>query len=579
MYRHPFRKSFGLIVLYSIIIIGIFVLQFRNESVVSKTIGLLSISFAQSQSESGEISLKNSLQVSFKGISFTADEVNPAKILIQTEEGTKTQTLSLVSAEQTTPLSYTFGFSENVSLTFAVSGTDSDAALSITASLPEYAQNLSLNYKPTSGFSVTEKTKSRLVLNSKNLTYAFTASQIDEKSILFTLQNLVSYYVAYNPSVEFSFASLDSDLIIAQKATYDTNIKTLRENLVSSVADSIKNNQNLSEKAVIAYVAELASQGRYSEAVNYVPDSFKKGNKRTYLSAPFFNSLDAMYPSLEMHNENLAEMIQNAIDSATLSVFTVEDLADYLDTLPDSPIVRNLLSIPTKILESDSASEQVKLSQASGILRTYLKLASIHSVYADSLYSAAQECLSIIEASCVLSDSTLSLLEKDVPVSHFLALSTGNALVLWGEFNNSEQHSQTGYALINSILATNSLDAITLADIYPILVNNAYYPHYKLLSRNAAGTIWAWTCAPSVFYSLQGNIGNLSVTFTKGETNYAIVCGIPAFTEIEIYGLSFHSDPRFESYNSSGFIYRSAKKALLLKSRHKTETEVVRLSY
>ena len=58
-----------------------------------------------------------------------------------------------------------------------------------------------------------------------------------------------------------------------------------------------------------------------------------------------------------------------------------------------------------------------------------------------------------------------------------------------------------------------------------------------------------------------------------------MVSGIDAFTEIEIYGLSFHSDPRFEAYNSSGFIYRDAQKALLLKSRHKSEIEVVRLFY
>lgn len=579
MYRHPFRKSFGLIVLYIIIIIGIFVLQFRNESVVSKTIGLLSVSFAQSQSEAGEISLKNSLQVAFKGISFTADEVNPAQLQILTEDGAEIQNLTLVSARQETPLSYTFGFSDDVALTFAVSGTDSDAALSITASLPENAQGLFLQYKPTSGFSVTEKTKSRLVLNSKNLTYAFTASQIDEKAILFTPQNLVSYYVAYDPSVEFSFASLDSDLIIAQKSTYESNIKTLRENMISSVADSIRTNQTLSEKSVIAYIAELASQGRYTEAVNYVPDSFKKGKKRTYLSSPFFNSLDAMFPSLEMHNENLAQMLQNAVDSSSLSIFSVEDFADYLDIQPDSPKIRSLLALPSKILESDSAAEQVKLSQASGIVRTYLKLASLHSMYADFLYSAAQQCLDIIEKSCVLSDSTLTLLEKDVPVSHFLALSTGNALVQWGEFNNSAVHSQAGYAIINSILATNTLDAITLADIYPVLVSNSYYPHYKVLSRSAAGTIWAWTCAPSISYSLQGSKGVISMSFPKGESHHSFICGIPAFSEIEIYGLSFHSDPRFESYNSSGFIYRAAKQALLLKSRHKTETEIVTLSY
>jgi len=69
------------------------------------------------------------------------------------------------------------------------------------------------------------------------------------------------------------------------------------------------------------------------------------------------------------------------------------------------------------------------------------------------------------------------------------------------------------------------------------------------------------------------------VKFDKGESHYAIFSGIPPFIEIEIYGLSYHSDQRFESYNSSGFIYRENTNTLFLKSRQKSETETVRLTF
>lgn len=580
MYRHPFRKSFGLIVLYSIIIIGIFVLQFRNESVVSKNIGLLSISFAQSQNEAGEVSLKNSLQVAFKGISFIADEVNPAQLYLSPEEGFQTKkNLTLLSYEQRNPLSYTFNFTEGVSLTFAVTGTDSSAAFSITASLPPESSGLYLNYKPSSGFSVTEKTRTKLILNSKNLTYAFTASSIDEHAIFLSSKNFVANYVAYNPSIEFSFESIDSDMIIAQKSTYDTNIRSLRSNLVTSVSESIKNNQTLSEKSVIAYVAEMASQGRYTEAVENVPDSFKKGNKRTYLSAPYFNTLTSMYPTLEMYTNNMAEMVSNAIESSSLSIFSVNELADYINILPDSSNLRSLLALPSRIFEDESTAAQVKLSQATGVLNTYLRLSSLHSSYADILLPSVEKCLKIIESACVLNDSLLTLTAKDVTISNYLAILTGNSLIRWGDFNNASEYSQAGYAIINSILSLNSLDSITMADVYPILVDNPFYPHNKVLSRTPGGVIWAWTCAPSISYSAQANSATISINFPKNEINYIIVNGIISFSEIEIYGLSFHSDPRFESYNSSGFIYDDTKNALFLKSRHKSETEIVRLTY
>ena len=636
MFKHPVKKSLGLIVLYSVIIIGIFLLQFRNESVVSKNIGLLSASFTQSQNESGEISLKNSLQVSFKGISFTADELTPARIRTD-ENGTKTEkNLTLVSYSQETPLSITFNFapadsenltksedenelslqndsensavsknlddsknptdsensadSENsgdeskneISLTFAVSDTDEDAAFSINAKIPENAEGLFLNYKPAAGFSVTERNRTKLILNSKNLTYAFTASQIDEKNIFFSRANLVSYYVAYNPSVEFSFANLDADLPIMQKSTYEANIKKFRENLVSSVTDSIKNNQNFSEKSVIAFIAEKTLDGKYSEAISLVPDSFKKGNKRTYLSSPFFDSLESMYQTLEMHNENLNEMLQNAVDSSSLSVFAVEDFADYINILGENSQVSKILSLPSTILSNEEEESAVTIAQATGILSTYLKLASLHSALADLLKDSAEKCLYIIEKNCNLTDSSLFLYEKEAPVSDSLALSAGNALIQWGEFSQtpaSQEYIQAGYALINSILEKNSLDSVTLADVYPILISNPYYPHFKVLSRAASSTIWAWTCSPSISYTMQDGVATLSLNFPKNETNYTIVSGIAPFVDIEIYGLSFHADPRFEAYNSSGFVYRATKRVLLLKSRHKSETEIVKLSY
>lgn len=606
MFKHLFRKSFGLVVLYSVIIIGIFVLQFRNESVVSKSIGLLSFSYAQSQSETGEISLKNSLQVAFKGISFTADEVTPAKILLKNPATGEISEKNLVfsSFTQENPLSVTFyfGISEDTeeaeisgntdnidetsknqvslaSISFSVSGTESDAALSLAAKLPKNAEGIWLNYKPTSGFSVSEATRTRLVLNSKNLTYAFTAAQINDKKIYLSAKNSTSYYVAYNPSIEFSFSNLDSEMLIMQKSTYDSNLASVREKVVSTVSEQIKTNQTLSEKNVVAYVAELALQGKYFEAINSIPDSFKKGNKRTYLSSPYFNTLEAMFPTLEMHNQNMAEMLSNAIETSSLAIFSVEDFADYINILGETPNVRKILALPETLLQNDETSEQIRLTQATGILSTYLKLAALHSSLAEKLLSASRQCLKIIESSCTLTDSALVLHEKDSDVSNYLALSTGISLVRWGEFNNAEEYSQAGYAIINTILSGSSLDSITLADIYPVLFANPYYPHYRVLSRVNTGTIWAWTCSPSISYTMRDNVATISINFPKGDTNYTYICGIAPFNEIEIYGLAFHSDPRFESYNSSGFIYRSSKQALFLKSRHKLENEIVRLIY
>ena len=43
--------------------------------------------------------------------------------------------------------------------------------------------------------------------------------------------------------------------------------------------------------------------------------------------------------------------------------------------------------------------------------------------------------------------------------------------------------------------------------------------------------------------------------------------------------MAFRTDPRFETYNSSGYVYKKSSETLLLKSRHKSQLEKVRLVY
>ena len=43
--------------------------------------------------------------------------------------------------------------------------------------------------------------------------------------------------------------------------------------------------------------------------------------------------------------------------------------------------------------------------------------------------------------------------------------------------------------------------------------------------------------------------------------------------------MQFRTDPRFETYNSSGYVYKDKGQTLLLKSRHKKRFEDIRFEY
>ena len=79
MHKHPLRKFLGLTVLYTIVIVGIFVIQFKTESVISRSFNGMSFSLAQTQIDTNETKLKNRINVSFRGLNFNADDKNPVR--------------------------------------------------------------------------------------------------------------------------------------------------------------------------------------------------------------------------------------------------------------------------------------------------------------------------------------------------------------------------------------------------------------------------------------------------------------------------------------------------------------------
>lgn len=576
MLKHPFRKAIGLTVLYSIIIIGIFVLQFRNESVIFRNIGQLRLSLAQTQNSEGDLSLKNTIQVNFKGISITADEAHPARLL--NKQTSKSEDLTLLSWEQPTPLSVKFNFTNNTSIVFSVTDLSSKATLSITANLPQDASALSLYYKPVSGYSVTEQSRTRQLFSSKNVSYAMSAANIDDTSITFTKTGNVSMFTLYDPSKVFTFASIPSDSIFATESTYNETIKTYKDRIISLTKTALTDAATVPENAIAAYVAELASQGQYTQAIESIPDSFKKGTRRTYFTAPFFNSLISMNASLVMNNENIANMISNAILQNSIDVFSVNGIADYMLRESSSPSVISLAALPGTISDFNPS-----VSQATGILKVYLALAKKSSPLAESLAPIIDTCLTAIATACKLNGDTLLLTENDVPLSFVQTIETSSALIEYGKFISNPEYCSGGYMLTNTVFAQNpEVDLRFMAEVYPsLVVENKIYPHTELINTENEYPVWAWTCANSISYTENENNteATIIINFKQGDTHYVILNGIKPFKNIEIYGLSFHTDPRFEKYNSSGYVYNEKTKTLFLKSRHKSTNEKIILTF
>lgn len=566
MTTHPIRKFFGLTILYIVIILGIFALQFRNESVISRVIGPLRLILSETKDDNNQSTLKNSFQVRFGGITLYTDSSNHATA--ETTAGTTE--LTLASWEEINSTSIKLQFTNGVEVQFSISDNQEQLPFSIKTFFPSKVSSITIPYKINGSYTITANDRDSIFISSKNNQFVVSAAEITSKNLTLTKQDTVALYSAYNRETRFVFNDV-LEFGLAQQNAYTTTVQQIKNGLVSAVQNS--NFEYLQEKAITAYIAEMAAQGKYSQTISEIPDSVKATSKRTYLSAPYFNTLVTMNRTLIMQNENLQYRSNYSLEQQNLSIFEFPTFGMYLKTQPLEEI-RKIL-----IFASDSNLEP-NIRQAIGIIQVYTELYDGYPQAASLLLKAVERSLPVIENACQLQDTNLYLKDSTENLSLIETVKAGTSLLKYGEIVNNDSLCATGRLLVNSIVTNvSNISVEDLAEIYPLAItNNKYYPHVEILTFVNETPVWAWTIAQSMSYSVDtANTITIGASFPQGETHYMIVNGINPFTSIEIYNMTFRTDPRFETYNSSGYVYEPSSDTLLLKYQQRSATEYVRL--
>ena len=574
MAHNPVRKFIILSLIYGITIFGIFMLQFRNESSFSKLFGFLQLRLSYTNPEA-EVpqnrTLKNGFYVSGRGLTVYSTETLP--MTLQTA-GKKPIVPILQTWEETGPDSFTLFFSDNVSLFF--NGTAGQPILK--AELPADAVLLSIPYKTTESYSVTDINQFRAIIKSKRETHILQAQALTADHIKLSASGSAVHFAPYEETQAFSFASIAGSAKAAEEHLKKLGEKArfaIFENFTPAAPESIN------ESLVSAYIAESAVRGSYHSAVGSVPVSFKESTKRTYLTAPYFNTLVKMNQTLVMERENIVYRIKYSLEKKNLDVFELDRLPLVLLRLP--------LTQAAPVLSLPASLEQFapNIAQAAGILDLYTILYRTQPANAARLEPVLNTCISVLEAACAVTEAgDLYLKDKAVPANPVLTAKTARALQRYGEIVKDGNIQAAGRLLSASLIQEQlqqnggSPDIKTLADLYPYIAgDNPFYPHIKVIGFENGSPVWVWTAAQNITYAKENGTVVLKTSFMQDESHYMILGGIEPFTSIEIYGLQYRTDPRFETYNSSGYIYNAESKTLFLKFKHKSATEIVRLGY
>lgn len=571
MFAQFVRKSFTLLVIYAVLIIGIFVLQFKNDSIISEKIGSLHITLLESVSEDNNISLKNKFNISFNGLSFSANDDNPLKAVIDNVE----RPVSLKTWKKLSPLSCELDFTNDIRIIYSISDEGPHAYLSTEVKLPFNVSKITVPYGFGVGTTVTEQSDNKIKVSSKKNAWELSAPKINRDGIVLThRENLISY-AFHDKTRSFSF---DDALQIdtASETVYINNIENLKTNLINAFGQ-VQQDATVAEQEAVSYVAAMAEKGNFNEALDVVPQSFKRSALRTFLSAPYFDTLARINEPLQAQLKTYGEMIVRANEGSYFDVFNVRFIADYMCMHPGSESVRSLLA---HVAQADVS--ECSVQQVTGILNVYNELEAKNPELANILAPVAIRCVEKIQSSTALDEHSVTIAEKGTFLSVIQAVQAGDAVYRYGSIIKNPGYMAGGRLIINSYLKDSaSFDLRTLGELYPVVVhNNTFYPHFEVLSFNNGKAVWAWTCASNISYQNdnQGTI-TLNIDFPLSYTHYLIINGIDQFQQIYIYDMAFRTDYRFETYNSSGYVYQNDFKSLLLKSRHKSQVEQIRLVY
>lgn len=572
MFAQFLRKAFTLLVVYAVLIIGIFILQFKNDSIISEKLGNLHITLLESVQDDNSILLKNKFSVKFNGLNFTGTDDEPVRAMINGAD----RPLSLRTWKILSPLSCELSFSNDVSVRFSVSDETSRAYLSVEGVLPQNVSQVFIPYGFAVGISVASRTDSQIQIETKKNSWELNAPAVQRDYIVLTKAEKVASYSYFDKTHSFSF----EDTVAfegASEAIYKSSIENLKQNLINSFSQVPADSQTVAEQEAVSFVAAMAEKGRYNEALDAVPQNFKRSALRTFLSAPYFDTLARVNEPLQAQLKNYGETISRATDSSGLELFNVRFIADYMCMHPGAESVRNLLKAA-----SASALSEKPLQLSIGILTVYNELCEKNPELANILAPAAAKAVEKISSACVIDENSISIAENGIFISVVQAVQAGDAVLRYGETIKNPSYVSGGRFIINSYLReSSSFDLKTLGELYPIVVHdNYFYPHFEILSFDNGRAVWAWTCAENISYENDGQgTVSLNIDFPLSYTHYIIINGIERFQTIYIYDLAFRTDARFETYNSSGYVYQNDSKSLLLKSRHKSQREQIRLVY
>lgn len=604
--KHTGIKIITQIIATVIAIIGLFIIQFKSGKTFSLNLGAISVAGRYDTIDEKSVPLLP-VQVVANGISFFVSERDAliATNVINEEEKEEYQTELKIIGYENTERSFTIHCMQDVAITFAYDKFGDIEVLNIQAAMPETVKAVSIPWKIAANAKFGIKNRKSLIsYNKKNFrfegNFGFNAmgiidSKIEQPRLILERENGASAnYVTYVEASEFSIESVAS-----MKGSSADEYKTAKENFANLAFTVLREQitrKNYSEQTVASYIAEMARRNMYLTALKNVPKNVLPKHAFTELTLPFYGNTIEMFHKIVQEENIQRNKLSKLISEHAVSVFETEHLIAYLVDRNSAVLISDL-----KVLLDGCDLSKINILQALGIIECFLDYGAYFPSQENFFEKSLETCFRKIKDSFTVIDDNLyavQTLDEQAFIDTLFTVRLSRVLLRVTATN----WKPVAYKLFTSVcsligadgslaarynvntdgekrgLIVDDANILNAATLYPFIVDTNWYPSAKSLHAAANG-MWLYGSAQNIsIVEKKSGYVRFAVEGVKDGAEYLVIRNIRQLKSIIIYGLDYRSDERFETYNSSGYVYNEAKATLYLKLKHKQDTEEIVLT-
>jgi hypothetical protein len=592
----------GLLVLYLGVFTFLVVLQFGRERSFTRQVGAMTISGHYGETvpnddtdaNLNEFSPEGDLSVFFGGMEFRITGPGGDFAFLRSDGTKETPAILRLALEEDSVFIRFTEFTEaddpqsRLELVFNSRISSGGPELRITGSFGEDYTGFEIPFRPLRNTRMQNMGDGNFTVTAGELDFAFVSSRLDmtRRILIADAESPVVVYRGISGEDSFS----PSDYVLAEALTIDQYVYQVSQwrNQIFAAWNRTPTASLDNEELVTAYIADAVHRGVYREVVSRIPRSFLDNSRRTYVSSAFFGRLTQGLRSLSAAEQERASRLTE-LTAAGPGEFFAEP-----HTIAENAIRGNDVFIDQGVALLTALEEPV-LELVSPILEALVDLA-VYRGGDNSLDHLIEPSLGLVAEALRKNEADGRVLVFAEDGGEFAAyaefnLRLGAALNQYGRLAGRDDWAAVGRSLVLSVLAqtdtvgmvplvsTLSTDGVFIAKrdsrfsaarLYRYLRFNNY-PRAERIAGGING--WAWTAVSSISVTQNGDITDIAVSFPAGETHYMMLRGIKPFTKIQLYGIDYRTDPQFERYDSSGWVYSSSEQTLLLQVKHHTPVE------